>query len=412
MIRLAALGAIALLAGSGLTQSNYGDDLTLLQQQLPQIHPHVDVQAFDARVATFANKLPTLTEDQADVGFMKLVASLGPRNGHTGIFPLDHGNQRSFHEYPLLPYEFPDGLVVVGQVGASDLVGARIESIGGVPAAEVLARVGPLVPRDNHASIRAHRAQFVMCAEVLHGLGITPDTGPLSFDLVLANGQHVSRTLAPVSAAAYASGFPAFRMFPAGAAHAPDRAARVRRSLLAGGRVVYLVYNDTQVYMDGYARQLLRLGTKPGVRRIVVDLRNNSGGDNTTYPVLIDALNRLAAKQHKEVVVIAGRVTFSAAVNFLGHLEKSQRFLLVGEDSGGAPNLYGDATPLDLPETGLRVDVATIWWVKSKLGERDPRITFRPDVAVRTTAAQWLAGKDPVLRAAISAPFAKARAVH
>ena len=52
MIRLAALGAIALLAGSG-----FGGDLDLLQQQLPQIHPHVDVQSFDAAADQLRSEL-------------------------------------------------------------------------------------------------------------------------------------------------------------------------------------------------------------------------------------------------------------------------------------------------------------------------------------------------------------------
>src|SRR6185369_4066452 len=102
---------------------------------------------------------------------------------------------------------------------------------------------------------------------------------------------------------------------------------------------------------------LEKLASKPSVTRVVVDLRNNRGGDNQTYPPLIDALARLARK-HKEIVVLAGRATFSAAANFMADLEKATPYLLVGENSGGAPNLYGDVQALDLPETGLRIEVA------------------------------------------------------
>jgi C-terminal processing protease CtpA/Prc len=181
--------------------------------------------------------------------------------------------------------------------------------------------------------------------------------------------------------------------------------------LLAHRRVVYLAYNSTTVYMTPVATRLTRLASKPSVRRVVVDLRDNRGGDNHTYPPLIHALRRLARK-HKKIVVLAGRATFSAAANFLGDLESATRYLLVGEDSGGAPNLYGDVRPLDLPQTGLRVEVATTWWVKSKLGAGDPRVTFQPDVLVPPTAASWFARRDPALKAALTAPFSKSRAVH
>src|SRR5207249_7645638 len=105
---------------------------------------------------------------------------------------------------------------------------------------------------------------------------------------------------------------------------------------LAHGHVVYLVYNTTTVDTSGVAVRVVRLASKPTVRRVVVDLRNNRGGDNRTYPPLIHAPKRLARK-HKKLVVLAGRAAFSAAANFMGDLEAATRYLLVGENSGGAP---------------------------------------------------------------------------
>jgi hypothetical protein len=404
MIRLAALGAIALLAGSG-----FGGDLTLLQQQLPQIHPHIDTKAFNAAADQLRSQLATDTEDQADVGFMKLVASLGDRNGHTGILPLDPGNHRAFHEYPFLVYEFADGVYVTGQIGGHDLVGARLTAVGGIPIAQVLAQVAPLVPHDNEtAGVSNVRPMYLLSQEVLDGLGIAP-----TFDFTLPNGPAVSSTPTPVDAAAYSAAFHGLgpRMWPNGAAYAADRRAATRVSRLARGRVVYVAYNSTRNDTTRLAAHVLRLASKARVRRVVIDLRNNRGGDNHTYPPLIDALRRLARK-HKKIVVLAGRATFSAAANFMGDLEAATRYLLVGEDSGGAPNLYGDVTPLDLPATGLRVEIARRWWVKSKRGPDDPRVTFHPDVVVPPTAKAWFAGRDPALHAALTAPFSKAHAVH
>jgi len=96
----------------------------------------------------------------------------------------------------------------------------------------------------------------------------------------------------------------------------------------------------------------------------------------------------------------------------MGDLEAVTRYLLVGEDSGGSPNLYGDVEPLDLPQTGLRVEIATTWWVKSKLGPSDPRVTFHPDVIVKPTAKSWFAGRDPALKVALRASFWKAHTIH
>ena len=211
MIRAAALLGTALVAAAGLTLVRppphihphavgqaFDTDLTLLQQQLPLIHPHVDVQAWDLAVAQLREKLPTLNEDQADAGFMELVASLGNRNGHTGIFPLDPGNSRAFHEYPFLVYEFADGVYVIGQLDGHHLVGARLTAVGGIPIAQLLARLARLVPHDNTTSgIRNVGGMYLLSEEVLTGLGIVP-----SFDFTLRSGSQVERKPTPVSARA------------------------------------------------------------------------------------------------------------------------------------------------------------------------------------------------------------------
>lgn len=404
MIRLAPLAATALLVSGG-----FGSDVTLLQRDLPGIHPRVHVKAFDAAAARLRVRLPHMTETQADVGFMKLVASLGNRNGHTGIFPLDPGNRRAFHEYPFLVYEFADGVYVIDQKGSRRLVGARVTAVGGVPIARVLARVKPLVPHDNPTTgVKLFRGMYLLNAEVLSGLGIKP-----RFALALPDGTHVVWDPAPIGAAAYSRRFDGLGppMWPNGDAYAADRSAQTRVSLLDSGHVVYVAYNTTTVDTTSLAADVTQLASDAAVTRIVIDLRNNGGGDNTTYPPLIAALQALSG-QGKEIVVLAGRATFSAAANFMGDLEAVTTYLLVGENSGGAPNLYGDVTPLDLPRSGLRVEVATTWWVKSKLGAKDARYSFRPDVVVRPTAQAWFRGEDPALEAALTEPMSKAHAIH
>lgn len=298
-------------------------------------------------------------------------------------------------------------MYVTQQLGGHDLVGARLTAVGGIPIAQVLAQVSSLVPHDNETTgVTNIRWMYLLSEEVLQGLGIPP-----RFSFTLPDGTDVVRTPAPVTAAVFDGALNGLgkRMWPAGAAHTADRGPATRVSRL--GHAVYVAYNTTTVDTTGLAGRIARLASKPRVRRIVVDLRNNRGGDNQTYPPLIDELKRLAHR-HKRIVVLAGRATFSASANFMGDLEAATRYLLVGEDSGGAPNLYGDVQPLDLLESGLRVEVAARWWVKSIRGAGDPRVTFHPDVVVRPTAKAWFAGGDPALAASLYARFSKAHRVH
>jgi C-terminal processing protease CtpA/Prc len=92
-------------------------------------------------------------------------------------------------------------------------------------------------------------------------------------------------------------------------------------------------------------------------------------------------------------------MTFSAAANFAAAVDHQTRARLVGEPSGGAPNQWGDRTPIRLPVLGLTAYVAAEW---VEVEPSDERLAVEPDVLVESTVADFLAGRDSVLRRALA----------
>jgi hypothetical protein len=277
-----------------------------------------------------------------------------------------------------------------------------------VPVARALEAVGPLVPGDNAASRGAREVHWLVVAEVLHGLGLVPSTGPVRFRFVRDDGGGVERTLAPIPAATYLGRFPDFwhAMIPQGLPQRARPAFLARRNLdgwtalLARGRLAYVAYNRTLGWSGDLAVRLRRLARRPAVRGVVLDLRHNPGGENAAYGPLLDAL--VALGRRERVVVLTSRTTFSAAANLLADLEARTRIRVVGETSGGSPNLVGDPSPVQLAETGWTVNVGTVWWRKSRAGAADPRLAFEPDVRVPVRWSDVVAGRDAALAAAVA----------
>jgi C-terminal processing protease CtpA/Prc len=166
------------------------------------------------------------------------------------------------------------------------------------------------------------------------------------------------------------------------------------------GRVVFVGYNMTVGSTFPEAQRVLRLARQRKVRRVVVDVRLNPGGDNHTYAPLFSALRSKAVNRPGRLVVLISRSTFSAAANFITDLERRTRAVFVGETSGGAPNLYGDATGVDLPVAGVNVNIATRYWQKSFAA--DTRVGIQPKVRVRLSSTAFFRGGDPVLAAALA----------
>jgi hypothetical protein len=298
---------------------------------------------------------------------MRLAASLGPRNGHTAIFP-DGDHTAPLRFFPLRLHEFEDGTHVVA-AGDNRLVGCELLAIDGSAIGDVQLAVTPLISRDNASTVRDRRPAAVVASDVLEGLGVAGRRA--SFRVRTPDGKRQEVALdARVGA------------LPGREPVEPMRAD------MTGG-VAYVAYNRTQPPPAGVLERI-----EGHVGAVILDLRRNGGGDNRTYGPLLHALERIGG----DLRVLISRQTFSAAMQLIVDLERDFAPTFYGEPTGGSPNQYGDARPVLLPATGLRARVATIAWTTA--GD-DPRLAVEPHVPVATTAADHFAGRDAVLEAAL-----------
>jgi hypothetical protein len=100
-----------------------------------------------------------------------------------------------------------------------------------------------------------------------------------------------------------------------------------------------------------------------------------------------------------KLFVLLGRATFSAAGNFVADVDRATRATFVGEPSGGSPNQWGDSQSLALARSGLTAHVATSY--QQFAAANDRRLATAPDLLVEPVAADFFAGRDPVLERAL-----------
>ena len=169
---------------------------------------------------------------------------------------------------------------------------------------------------------------------------------------------------------------------------------------LSDSQTLYIQYNacanDPKLRFSDFAKQALAEADAHPVKRVVIDLRGNGGGDSRVIGPLKSGLAaRLQAIGH--VYVLIGPLTFSSAVDNASELRHSLQATLVGEKAGETRG-YGEVKFLTLPNSKLVVQYTTKF---SEPGKESGALA--PDVEAPRKLADSLAGRDPALEAAIAA---------
>jgi hypothetical protein len=376
-----------------------------------RIHPNpyqgIDKATYHAAADDLAAQIPILNDEQALAGITRLAAmpSWKGREGHSGIFPFTP--ETGTHAYPLRFWRFSDGLTITAARAPYEaLIGSQVTAIAGKPIDDVIALVEPMAPRDNPSNLLAYGPLYMRQSELLAGVGVIEHAGPAVFSVVNRDGIAHNVTVEPIPAADDVVWTNALPMVlpPRDVMWLHDSTEPIWWRFLDDSKTLYLQYNEV-VATGSVADEILARVARGGVERVVVDLRNNGGGDNHRYARLLEALQDPSIDRPGRLVVLFGRLTFSAAGNFATEVEATTGAVFVGEAMGSSPNLYGDVRRLSLPTVRLDVYIASVYWQKSTAD--DPRITIEPDLAVPYSSDDYFNDRDPQLEAAIRNPVGR-----
>jgi C-terminal processing protease CtpA/Prc len=147
-------------------------------------------------------------------------------------------------------------------------------------------------------------------------------------------------------------------------------------------------------------RRIERLVAGKAARRVILDVRLNGGGDNTTYASLLTLFGSKQVNRRGRLYLLVGRATFSAAANFAAEIDRDTRAIIIGEPTGGGVETYGDTIRVALPTLGWTVYVAGRYHER-KRSRTDRRLAVAPDIRVDLTAEDYFARRDPVLARAL-----------
>jgi len=407
---------------SDVSIENWREDLDFLTNSMETIHPnlffHISEETFNEEIQRLNRNIPNLTNQQIMIEIMKLIALV--KDGHTLLPPFQ--DETGFRMYPLQLYLFSDGLFVIDAYEPyQHAIGTKIVQISNMDVNTAYDLLSMYISHDNNSTVRSIMPVRFLIPEMLEAVGIIEHPEQPEFVLEKENGERITLNPKPIEFDEYKEWvFPENPRWPSfinyeeltfltdlpqrdDVLYLQNRYNELYwQTYLEDSKTLYIQYNlvlgnsPDSGSISQFSKTLEEIITTQPVEKVILDMRHNPGGDNTTYRPLLELLTKSETiNQSGKLFVIIGRKTFSAAVNFVTELERDSHAIFVGESTGGSPNLYGDARTIQLPNSKLSVNISTKYWEMSTAD--DTRLWIEPQHSVELSSAEYFNNQDPAL---------------
>jgi hypothetical protein len=383
-----------------LSTSEWREDLHHLALELPGRHGdafhRVAREEFEDSIQALDGRLASLDGHEVFAAMGRIVAMVG--DGHTYLqLP------GTFRRYPLRQYAFGDTLRIThAAAGYEPLLGARVLAIGGTEIREAARLVRrQIAPGENEWYVLKELPWFLIHAEVLHAHGVVPDLEEAQWTVETVSGERMDIRLAPVALGEGLTLVSAAQAVPLYRRRADED---LSFTFLQDSRTLYVNFRGypPRDQFREFFDDLFEFADQHHAERLVIDLRQNSGGDFTKgRELLLPRLIPHRLNQHGRLFVAIGRHTFSAAMTNAADFSRETNATLVGEPTGARPNGWQEKGEFTLPNSRLTVSVSTRYY--RFLDEDLPAVM--PHRQVDLTWEDFRAGRDPVLDWIVAQPL-------
>ena len=365
------------------------EDIDYLSSQLKAKQYNFSVlisgQNFDNTLNNIKNSIDSLKDYEIYIKLQQLIASF--HIAHFIIYP----SSTLLHAIPIRTYVFPDGVYIITTIDQySYLLGKKIISIGGAPIQTVEDSLRKIISYENDYWFEDQFPSTVQVVEVLKYYGFINDL--LSVNMEIEGGGDVA-----VPSINSSSSFHSVLDGKTLPLYLQNQSSYYWFTFLEGNHILYIKYNKCTQSPDksfsSFTNEIEAYILSHQTEKVVVDLRNNGGGNSSIINPLLNYLESSGFNEKGKLFVITNRGTFSSALLNAISFKQYTNCILLGEPPGGKPNAYGEVHTFALPNSGLNVQYCVKYFSTM---DGDPEALF-PDYDIEITAQDFIDGKDPVL---------------
>lgn len=313
-----------------------------------------------------------------------------------------------------MPYQlrwFGDGLFIIAtDEQHQSLLGAQLLSIGGKSADDAMRAAATITPSESESWTRLRAPEQFSKAPALKFMGLSESDGSTKLTVKDREGKTQEVRVQPLPEGKWPT-IPAVRLDdPKAPITWAQRTAWYGSQWLDAEKTVLYVWYDKCNDQEGrsvakFAEETLQQIDSAKPKRVIVDLRRNSGGNSALLnPFITGIAEREAINRADRLLVLMGAGTFSSGAMNAEQFRRDTKATLMGEATAGRPLSWMEVRSIALPNSLVRVT----YMLRAPRWGSATRRTFEPDIAVTAKSADLFRYGDPVLERAVQLPYTKA----
>lgn len=329
---------------------------TNLERNHIDLYHSISKTEFEGELEQIKSNLNNKTDTDVIIDLMRLTRKIG--DGHTA-FSL---RSVETHLFPIEIYKTGEQWRVIKTTNEhKNLLGKKLIAIDGKPMKQIENEIGKVAQYiENEQSKTIRIAQYSMISELLFGLQLTKNEFDANFTFQEDNTES-TESLKAIEKEDYYSktDFESIEVV------IPEIQKPIDApydylwfSSIKDTKGVYIKFQSYPPFedMEKFGESVLNHVNENQIKQVVIDLRNNGGGDFFVGTFLAYYLNLADSIDWKSgVYVLTDKVTFSAGTSNASQFRQILNAKIIGEPTGSNPTGYQDMGQFKLPNSGMYV---------------------------------------------------------
>ena len=403
-------GEAAASINLNLTGDQWLQDLKILDSHIRNRHInpffHNDERGYTDlydQAHEYLNSTTTIDTDIINGYIERLVAYTG--DGHSFV----SGRSARYGVYPFYLKWFGDDLYIkMVDQARKNLLGAKVLALDDVKLPQANDLMRPFSPHVNKSSFKRESVSLYGHPGLLFAAGISQSADEIKLQLELSDGKRVTQLFVENTSGQdpdYAVLRESDKLKTPLYRHKANKKQWLKYLPDEDALYVHhgLVVEEEAGDISRFTGQITDAINSHTPNKLIIDLRNNPGGNSYLNAQLINAItNTPQINQRGQLFVLTNQNTFSAAINFAGNMEMRTKAIFIGEKVGDTATFTGESGPKaqwGLPNSHIVANLSFSEW--NATFDYDQRNSVGLDIPVTLTLNDFVTARDPVLQAAL-----------